>query len=154
MTKRLIVLAALAATLAAPAVSFADGGGSTTTPTAAHDGSKLSAALDRASARLDKRFAAFSAKCLVQNAPKGCERAARRGVRRIKLAEAVLTRLENAIKTKCGGANPPGLCANAGTITGKIDALLSKLQSDASAIVAAFPNAAGNAAASQSSGSS
>jgi hypothetical protein len=153
MTRRLIVLVALAAMLAVPAVSFADGG-STTTPTSAHDGSKLSAALDRASARLDKRFAAFSAKCLVQNAPTGCARAARRGIRRITLAKAVLTRLENAIETKCGGSNPPGLCANAGTITGKIDALLSKLQSDASALVAAFPKAAGSGAASQSSSSS
>jgi len=153
MTRRLIVLAAVAAALAVPAISFADSGNGST-PTATPDGSRISAALDRASERLDKRFAAFSAKCLVQNAPKGCARAARRGVREIRFAEAVLTRLEKGIKTKCGGANPPTLCANAGTITGKIDALLSKLQSDESAIVAAFPNAAGPKPASTQSSSS
>jgi hypothetical protein len=155
MTRRLIVLAALVAALAVPAISFADeGGGTTTTPSATHDGSKLSAALDRASARLDKRFAAFSAKCLVANAPKRCAKVANRAVQRMDRAQVVLTKIESKINTKCGAASPPALCANAGTVTGKIDALRSKLQSDEAAIKAAFPNAgSGQSAASGQSSS-
>jgi len=154
MTRRLIVLAALAAALAVPAISLADdGSGSGASPAATHDGSKLSAALDRASARLDKKFAAFSSRCLVASAPKSCARLANRAVRRMNLGQLVLKRLENGIKAKCGAANPPTACANVGPITGKIDALLAKLQSDEAAIKAAFPNAGKRVAAAAPSSS-
>ena len=42
MTRRLVVLAAVATALAVPAISFADSG-SGSPPTATHDGSKISA---------------------------------------------------------------------------------------------------------------
>jgi hypothetical protein len=149
MTKRTIVLAVVAAALAVPALSLADGGGNSTSTTAAatHDGSRIIARLDRLQRRLDRHFAAFSSRCLVANAPKGCARVANRAVRRMDRAQAALTRLENAVKTTCAAASPPGPCANAGTITSKIDALLSSLGSDEAAIKAAYPNAGSGAAA-------
>jgi hypothetical protein len=138
MNKRILILAAVVAALAVPAISLADDGGSTP---ATHDGSKLSARLDKISARVDARFQKFSSRCVVANAPKRCERAANRAVRRLGKAQSFLTKVEGKIKTKCAAASPPALCAKAGEITGKIDALLSKLSSDEAAIKAAFPNA-------------
>ncbi len=140
MSKRVLILAAVVAALAVPAISFADDGGSGS-PSAVHDGSKLSARLDKASARLDARFQKFSSRCLVANAPKQCERVANRAVRRMDRAKFFLTKVESKIKTKCAEASPPALCAKAGEITGKIDALLSKLSSDEAAIKTAFPSA-------------
>ena len=138
MNKRILILAAVVAALAVPAISLADDGGSAP---ATHDGSKLSARLDKISARVDARFQKFSSRCIVANAPKRCERAANRAVRRLDKAQSFLTKAEGKIKTKCAAASPPALCAKAGEITGKIDALLSKLSSDEAAIKAAFPNA-------------
>ena len=138
MNKRILILAAVVAALAVPAISLADDGGSAP---ATHDGSKLSARLDKISARVDARFQKFSSRCIVANAPKRCERAANRAVRRLDRAQSFLTKVEGKIKTKCAVASPPALCAKAGEITGKIDALLLKLSSDEAAIKAAFPNA-------------
>ena len=138
MSKRILVLAAVVAALAVPAISLADDGGSAP---ATHDGSKLSARLDKISARVDERFQKFSSKCLVANAPKQCEKVAGKAVRRMDKAQSFLTKVEAKIKEKCAVATPPAACAKAGEITGKIDALLSKLASDESAIKAAFPNA-------------
>jgi hypothetical protein len=137
MSKRILILAAVVAVLAVPAVSLADGGG---TP-ATHDGSRLSARLDRITARVNERFARFSSRCLVANAPKGCERVANRAVRRLERGQSRLTKIEDRIKTRCGGANPPAACAKAGEITGKIDALLAILKTDEAAIKAKYPNA-------------
>ena len=139
MSKRILILAAVIAALAVPAISLADDGGSGTPAT--HDGSKLSARLDKISARVDERFQKFSTRCLVANAPKQCEKVANRAVRRMDKAQSFLTKVEAKIKTKCAQASPPTACAKAGEITGKIDALLSKLSSDEAAIKAAFPNA-------------
>ena len=138
MNNRILILAAVVAALAVPAISLADDGGSAP---ATHDGSKLSARLDKISARVDARFQKFSSRCIVANAPKRCERSANRAVRRLDRAQSFLTKVEGKIKTKCAAASPPALCAKAGEITGKIDALLSKLSSDEAAIKAAFPNA-------------
>ena len=140
MSKRILILAAVIAALAVPAISFADDGGSGS-PAAVHDGSKLSARLDKITARVNERFSKFSSRCLVANAPKQCERVANRAVRRMDKAQSFLTKVEGKIKTKCAGATPPAACAKAGEITGKIDALLSTLKSDEAAIKAAFPNA-------------
>lgn len=140
MSKRILILAAFAAALAVPAISFADDGGSGS-PAAVHDGSKLSARLDKITARVNERFSKFSSRCLVANAPKQCERVANRAVRRMDKAQSFLTKVEAKIKTKCAEATPPAACAKAGEITGKIDALLSTLKSDEAAIKAAFPNA-------------
>lgn len=138
MSKRILILAAVVAALAVPAISLADDGGSAP---ATHDGSKLSARLDKISARVDERFQKFSAKCLVANAPKQCERVAGKAVRRMDKAQSLLTKIESKIKEKCASATPPAKCAKAAEITGKIAALLSKLAADESAIKAAFPNA-------------
>ena len=138
MNRRMLVLAGVVAALAVPAISWADDGGGS--PAAAHDGSRLSARLDKASARLDARFAKFSARCLVAAAPRGCERIASRLVRRMDRAQTFLTKLEGKIKTTCAEASPPAGCAKAGEITGKIDALLSKLSSDEAAIKAKYPS--------------
>jgi len=140
MSRRILILAAVVAALAVPAISLADNGGGST-PAAAHDGSKLSARLDKLAARLDERFNKFSSRCLVANAPKGCELVANRAVRRMDRARSFLTKVEGRIKTKCAEANPPAACAKAGEITGKIDALLSTLKTDEATIKAAYPNA-------------
>src|SRR5260221_1719734 len=121
MSKRILILAVVAAALAVPAISFADDGGNST-PAGAHDGSKLSARLDKVTARVNERFGKFSARCLVANAPKNCARIANRAVRRLDRAESFLTKVEARIKTKCAEASPPPACAKAGEITGKIDA--------------------------------
>ena len=147
MSKRILILAAFAAALAVPVISFADDGGSGS-PSAVHDGSKLSARLDKITARVNERFSKFSSRCLVANAPKNCERIANRAVRRMDKAQSFLTKVEAKIKEKCASATPPAKCAKAGEITGKIDALLSKLASDESAIKAAFPNAGSGASSS------
>jgi hypothetical protein len=140
MSKRILILAAVAAALAVPAISLADDGGSGST-TVVHDGSKLSARLDKITARVNERFSKFSSRCLVANAPKQCDRVANRAVRRMDKAQSFLTKVEAKIKTKCAEANPPAACAKAGEITSKIDALLSTLKSDEAAIKAKYPNA-------------
>ena len=141
MSKRILILVAVVAALAVPAVSLADDGGSGSPAAAVHDGSKLSARLDKISARVNERFSKFSAKCLVADAPKECDRIANRAVRRMDRAQSFLTKVEAKIKTKCAEANPPAACGKAGEITGKIDALLSTLKSDEAAIKAKYPNA-------------
>ena len=138
MSKRILILGALVVALAVPAISLADNGGS---GSPARDGSRLSARLDKAAARLDERFGKFSSRCLVANAPQQCERVANRAVRRLDRAQSLLTKLETKIKTKCAAASPPSACAKAGEITGKMDALLSTLKSDEAAIKAKYPNA-------------
>ena len=144
MSKRIFVLAVVAAALAVPAISFADGGGGT--PTAgARDGSRLSARLDKVTARVNERFGKFSARCLVANAPKQCERVANRAVRRLDRGQSFLAKVEAKIKEKCAAASPPAVCGKAGEITGKIDALVSTLKSDEAAIKAKYPNAGGGA---------
>ena len=139
MSRRFLILAVVVAALAVPAISWADDGGSGSPAT--RDGSRLSARLDKMASRLNDRFAAFSARCLVANAPKGCARVANRAVRRMERAQSGLTKLEQKITTACAKASPPAACAKAGEITGKIDALLSTLKSDEAAIKAAYPNA-------------
>jgi len=140
MSKRILILAALVAALAVPAISLADDGSSGSTA-AVRDGSKLSARLDKITARVNERFSKFSSRCLVANAPKQCERVASRAVHRMDKAQSFLTKVEAKIKTKCAEATPPAACAKAGEITGKIDALLSTLKSDEAAIKAKYPNA-------------
>ena len=148
MSRRILILAAVVAALAVPAISWADDGAGAP---AAHDGSKLSARLDQLSMRLNDRFARFSSHCLVANAPRRCERAANRAVRRLDRAQSFLTKVEAKIKTTCAGATPPTACARAGEITGKIDALLSTLGSDEAAIKARYPNAGSGAPSTTSS---
>jgi hypothetical protein len=140
MIKRVLVLGAVAAALAVPAVSLADDGGGSTS-TAAAKGGHAAAVLDRVSKRVDRRFQVFSKHCLVANAPERCTKAANRLVRRLDRLQHVLNRVEDAIKTKCSAANPPARCADAAQVTGAIDALLAKIASDVAAIKAAFPNA-------------
>ena len=140
MSKRILILVAVVAALAVPAISLADDGGSGS-PAAVHDGNKLSARLDKITARVNERFGKFSSRCLVANAPKRCGRVANRAVRRMDKAQSFLTKVEAKIKTKCAEASPPAACAKAGEITGKIDALLSTLKVDEAKIKAAFPNA-------------
>lgn len=141
MTRRVLTLTAVVAALAVPTISWADGGSGGSAPIASHDGSRLAAHLDRFAERLDRRFKAFSSRCLVANAPKRCAVVADRAVRRMDKAQAVLSKIEGKLKAKCAEANPPALCANLGTITGKIDALLATLASDEAAIKAAYPTA-------------
>jgi hypothetical protein len=138
MSKRILILGALVAALAVPAISWADDGGN---GAPVRDGSKLSARLDKAAARLNERFGKFSSRCLVTNAPQGCERAANRAVRHLDKAQSALSKLEAKIKEKCAAASQPAACAKAGEITGKIDALLATLKSDEAAIKAKYPNA-------------
>jgi hypothetical protein len=140
MMKRVLVLGAVVAALTVPAVSLADGGiGST--PTTAARGGHAAGVLDRVSKRLDRRFAVFSAHCLVANAPARCTKAANRAVRRLDRLQRVLDHVESAIKTKCGAPNPPARCSNAAQVTSMIDQLLSTVGSDLAAIKAKFPNA-------------
>ena len=146
MSRRILILAAVIAALAVPAISFADGGSGSTT--AVHDGSKLSARLDKMTARVNERFSKFSSRCLVANAPKQCDRVANRAVRRMDKAQSFLTKVEAKIKTKCAETTPPAGCAKAGEISRKIDALFSTLKSDEAAIKAAFPNAGSGASSS------
>lgn len=142
MTKRVFLLGALAAALMIPAASLADdGGGSTSAPAAGAKGERAVALLERVSNRLDKRYRAFSSRCLVANAPEKCGKAANRFVKRLDRAQRVLHKVEDKIKEKCGAANPPARCANANQVTQAIDALLGKITSDETAIKAAFPNA-------------
>jgi hypothetical protein len=136
MSKRSLVLVAVVAVLAVPAVSWAAAGSPAT-----NDGSKVSARIDKMTTRLNDRFAKFSARCLVANAPKGCARVANRVVRRMNRAQDRLTTIEARITTKCASATPPAMCANAGAITGKIDTLMSALKSDVASIKATYPNA-------------
>ncbi len=140
MIKRVLVLGAVTAALAVPAVSLADDGGESS-PTTAAKGGHVAAVLDRISKRVDRRFAAFSTHCLVANAPERCTKAADRFIRRLDRLQRVLTRVESTIKDKCGAANPPARCANAAQVTSAIDALLGKIASDVAAIKASFPNA-------------
>jgi len=136
MSRRTLVLGAVVAVLAVPAVSWADSGSPAT-----HDGSNLSASLDKVTSALNDRFAKFSARCLVANAPKNCARVANRVVRRLDRAQNRLTKIEARITKKCAEATPPAFCANASTITGKIDTLVSTLKSDVATIKATYPNA-------------
>jgi hypothetical protein len=140
MSRRILILGALVAALAVPAISWADDGGS---GAPVRDGSKLSARLDKAAARLNERFGKFSSRCLVANAPKQCEQVANHAVRRLDRAQSLLTKLEAKIKEKCAAASPPAACAKAGEITGKIDALLSTLKSDEAVVKAKYPSAGG-----------
>lgn len=141
MTRRILVLAVFALALAVPAISWADDGNGGSAPAAAHDGSRVLARLDRASARLDARFQHFSSRCLVTNAPKGCEHAASRFVHRLDRATQVLSTLEGKIKQKCSATSPPAACAHQSDVVAKIDALLSKIASDEAAIKAQYPSA-------------
>lgn len=141
MSKRILILAVVVAALAVPAISLADDGGSGSAAAPVHDGSRLSARLDKITARVNARFGKFSSRCLVTNAPKNCERVANRAVRRMDRAQVFLTKVEAKIKTKCAEASPPAACAKASEITGKIDSLLSTLKSDEAAIKAKYPNA-------------
>jgi hypothetical protein len=138
MNRRILILGAVVLTLAVPASSWADGGAGTS---ATHDGSRLSARLDQLTDRLSNRFARFSSRCLVANAPKRCDRSANRAVLRLDRLQSGLTKLESKIKTACAEANPPAACAKAGEITGKIDAVLAAAKSDEAAIKAKYPNA-------------
>lgn len=137
MTKRVLMLAAVTAALVVPAVALADDGGGT--PAAGAKGAHAGAVLDRVAKRLDKRFQAFSSRCLVATPPANCAKAAKRFVRRLDLAQRVLHRTEDAVKAKCAAANPPARCADAGALIQKIDDLLAKIAGDESAIKAAFP---------------
>ena len=91
--------------------------------------------------RLDRRFQAFSSRCLVANAPEKCAKVADRFVKRLDGCRARLRKVEERIKAKCGAANPPARCSNASQVTPAIDELLAKIASDETAIKAAFPNA-------------
>jgi hypothetical protein len=142
MTKRTLLLVVLTAALMVPAVAIAaDGGGGNPAAATGAKGARAGKVLDRVSARLDKRFQAFSSRCLVADPPKKCARAAKRFVRRLERAQRVLHKAEDTIKTKCAAPNPPARCSSAGEVTQKIDVLLGKIASDESAIKAAFPQA-------------
>ncbi len=142
MTKRVLLLGALAAALVIPAVSLADdGAGSTSAAAASAKGGRPAALLARVSNRLDKRFQAFSSRCLVANAPEQCGKAANRFVKRLDRLQGVLHKVQGKINEKCSAANPPARCSNASQVTQAIDALLAKIAGDEAAIKAAFPNA-------------
>jgi hypothetical protein len=136
MTRRILILGAVVAALAVPAISWADSG----TP-ASNDGSKVSARIDAMSTRLNDRFSKFSARCLVANAPKNCARVANRVARRMDRAQNRLNRIEARITKRCAETTPPAICVNAGAITAKIDTLVSTLKTDVAAIKATYPNA-------------
>jgi hypothetical protein len=146
MTKRALVLAVLVAALAVPAVSLADPGngqgkGNGPASTAGAKMGRNGAVLEVLSRRLDKRFQAFSSRCLVANAPEKCAKVANHFVRRLDKLATLLKRAEAKIKEKCGAANPPARCSSASAAIGRIDALLAKIASQTAAIKAAFPNA-------------
>jgi hypothetical protein len=136
VAKRILIFTAVVVALAVPAISFADSG----TP-AGNDGSKVTARIDAMTARLNDRFSKFSARCLIANAPKNCSRVANRVARRMDRAQNRLNRIEARITKRCAKATPPAICANAGSITAKIDSLVSTLTADVAAIKAAYPNA-------------
>jgi hypothetical protein len=145
MTKRSLLLAALTVALLVPAVSLADdGNGNAGTPSAAAKGGRAAMMVERLGNRLDRRFQAFSSRCLVSNPPERCAKVANRFVHRLEKLQERLRAVEARIKTKCSAANPPERCANAGRVTQAIDDLLAKLASDEAAITQAFANA-GNA---------
>jgi len=146
MTKRALVLAALVAALTVPAVSLADpgngkGNGNGPASTAGALIGRNGAVLEVLSKRLDKRFQAFSSRCLVANAPEKCAKAASHYVRGLQKLSTWLQKVEAKIKEKCGVANPPARCSSAAAAVGRIDALLAKIASQTAAIKAAFPNA-------------
>jgi hypothetical protein len=142
MTKRILLLGALAAALVIPAVSLADdGGGSTPAPTVGAKGGRAVALLERITNRLDKRFQMFSSHCLVANAPERCGKAANRFVTRLDRLQGVLHKVEDKIREKCTAANPPVRCSSASQVTQAIDTLLAKITSDETAIKDAFPSA-------------
>ena len=140
MTKRALLLVALTAALVVPAVSLADDGGGSA-PTTAARGDDRAAPLERLSNRLDRRFKAFSAHCLVQNAPEQCAKVADHLVKRLDKLQSLLRKVEEKIKAKCGAANPPARCSSSSQVIQRIDDLLGKIASEEAAIKAAFPNA-------------
>jgi len=145
MNRRLLALAAVvvaAATLAIPAVSVADDGGTGATPTTAKAGGhRAGAALRRVERRLDRRFKVFSKRCLVQNAPEACATAAGRFATHLGKLQERLGKLKAKIAETCGAAGAPARCSKADAATARIDALLAKVASDLAAIKAAYPGA-------------
>jgi hypothetical protein len=98
MTKRALLLVALTAALVVPAVSLADKGEGTPPTTAAS--ARRVAPLERLANRLDRRFRAFSSRCLVQNAPEKCAKVADRLVERLDKLQSLLRKGEEQIKAK------------------------------------------------------
>jgi len=139
MTKRVLLLVALTATLVVPAVSLADDGGGSA-PTTARSGHR-GALLERLSNGVDRRFQAFSSHCLVQNAPEKCAKVADHLVERLDKLQGLLRKVEEKIKAKCGAANPPARCSSSSQVIQRIDDLLGKIASEEAAIKGAFPSA-------------
>jgi hypothetical protein len=149
MTKRLLVLAVLAAALAVPAVALADGGGqgqghSKGTGPASANGALVGrngAVLEVLSRRLDRQFQAFSTRCLVASPSEKCAKVANHYVRRLQRLSTWLQKMEAKIKEKCSAPNPPARCSSSADATARIDALVAKIATETAAIKAKFPNA-------------
>jgi hypothetical protein len=156
MTKRLLVLAALVAALAVPAVSLADPGhgngtGNGKGPASANGAlvGRNGAVLDVLSRRLDRQFQAFSTRCLGANPSDKCAKFANHYVRRLQKLSTWLQKMEAKIKEKCSAPNPPARCSSSTDAIARIDALVAKIATETAAIKAKFPNA-GSAAKSTS----
>ncbi len=144
MTRRTLALVAVLAALVVPAVSLADdGGGTTSTPTSAPAalGGHRVRLLARLERRLDRRFAAFSAKCLVQNAPERCATAADRLATRLERLQGALQKVKTRIGDRCSSASAPPRCSRSSELLARIDDLLGRIADDLSAIHASYPGA-------------
>jgi hypothetical protein len=141
MTKRLIVLAMLAA-LAVPALALSDDGSAPgSSATATRDGGRRVGVLVRIERRLDRRFDVFSKHCLVQNAPDRCSSAADRFVTRLERFQGALGKLKTKVTETCSAANAPARCARSQEVLARADSLLATIAADVSAIKAAYPAA-------------
>ena len=154
MTKRPIVLAALVAALAVPAVSLADpgrgngggngnGNGSGNGPASANGAlvGRNGAVLAVLSRRLDRKFQAFTTRCLGANPSDKCAKVADHYVRWLQKESSWLQKMEAKIKEKCSASNPPARCSNSAAAIGRIDALVAKIATETAAIKAKFPKA-------------
>jgi hypothetical protein len=142
MTKRVLLLTALALALVVPAVSLADDGSSSggAPPAAAAPGNRAGRIVQRLGNRLERRFQVFSSHCLVASPAERCAKVAGHLAKRLERLQERLRKVEARIKAKCAEAKPPARCANADTVTAAIDDLLAKLASDEAAVTKAFPS--------------
>jgi hypothetical protein len=144
MTKRVLVLCALAVALVLPAAALADGGdGGTGTQPARLAAARIhrAAVAVRVARRLDRRYQAFAKRCLVDNAPDRCEKAAEHVVARIGKLRERLQKVDAAIASRCAAASAPARCANVAQAHQRITDALAKLASAESAVTARYPSA-------------
>ncbi len=134
MNRRTLLVLTLAGALALPAVALAAG-------SSAPGHGRLTALVERVSHRLDRRFAVFSSRCLVEDAPARCAAAASRVVRRLDALERRVGRVKARVQRICSAAHAPAACAGEDELLRKLDELAARAASDEAAVRARYPGA-------------